>query len=263
MSTFTTSVPGWSRCTSASNAEAAVPTTLKKLRSAARLPRLLVGVPLASGAHAAFAAAIGSFATSLGMVPAVATWVVVKGWPGHVLSSVLSAAFAAVVVGGGAGWLLRAPWAARLVGATRAPKLRHRRAPETSLPTVDLPPGFDRDAFLAELRSHYIELQAAWDSADGTLLEAMVAPELLAECRAERARSGIAGSDQVATEVVSVIPRLVGFERLPHGILACVEFSGQLRDAGSATAMPFRELCLLTRPDGVGGWRLSHHQALL
>lgn len=236
---------------------------MRVLRSAP----LLVGLLLACGTQAASAAAVGSFATSVGLFTALAALVVVKGWPGHLSSSMLSSAAASLAVAAAAVWLFRAQLVPRLAAALPArPQRRLRGGVRPNAPALVLPAGWDRECLLADLRRLFVEVQAAWDSGDADCLDELVAPELLAEFRRERSLSGgphgtVAGA---RTDVVSVSADLLGFERLALASVVCVEFSGWLREDGAEAPVPFREWWLLTRPDdGSGRWRLTRHQALL
>ena len=240
-----------------------------------RLPRigatrlgLSVGALLMLSTHAACAAALGSLATSVGPLAAVAALFVIKAWPAHLPASALSTASAALLIAGGVTWLWRTRTFAR--GAPRAQR-RGRRAAgrervgvETKA-TIDivLPAGFEHDTLLADLRRQFVLLQQAWDRVEMTALRTLTTPEMLDELCLELPHA--TGRENAnCTEVVALHAELLGFEALAQVFVASVEFSGLIRESAHTRAAPFREVWLLTlsRQDA-GVWRLARHQALI
>ena len=132
-------------------------------------------------------------------------------------------------------------------------------APESTA----LPAGLERGALLAEMRSRFVQLQAAWDRQDLPLLARLTTPDMLEQFRVDMpCDASTCGSTR--TDVVTLGARLLAFEELPGAYLASVEFSGLMREASGQGAQPFRELWLLARPkDPASIWRLARHQALL
>lgn len=244
------------------------------LRATARSPigasaGLCVGVLLALGANDACAAALGSLATSVGLLAALSALFVVKSWPAHLPASALSTAGGALVVAGGAAWWWRARAAQRIAGFTPlvgslggAPSCAAGRF--GSLPVVTLPAGFERDRLLADLRRHFVQLQEAWDRSEMPVLGTLTTPEMLAELCLESTGRAACGEAPGSTEVVTLRAELLGFEVLARAFVVSVEFSGLIRESANNGAVPFRELWLLTRSKGEpAGWRLARHQALL
>jgi predicted lipid-binding transport protein (Tim44 family) len=229
---------------------------------------VVLGVVLAMSTGTACAAALGSLATSVGLLAALVSVFVVKGWPAQLPSSVLSTAGGALLVAGGVGWLL---WRMRAVGRVAALAGAPSEGPERgavsvarALPATEivLPVGVERDALLADLRCHFVQLQRAWDHADMTLLRALTTPEMLDELCLEL--SGSTGGGTNRTEVVTLRAELLGFESLAQVCVVSVEFSGLLRESADSGAVPFRELWLLTRSKHeAAAWCLARHQALI
>jgi predicted lipid-binding transport protein (Tim44 family) len=132
-----------------------------------------------------------------------------------------------------------------------------------------IPAGFDTVGFLAGAKAHFVNLQAAWDKADMTILKTMLTEEMLAEIKtqiAERDAAAPAGTVH-RTEVISVDALLLGIEELPAGIhaahfMASVEFSGVIREEVGLAPDPFKEVWNLTKPVAGGGWLVAGIQAL-
>lgn len=227
---------------------------------------LCIGVALALGANAACAAALGSLATSVGVLGALAALFVLEGLPAHLSASALSTAAPALLIAAGAFWL----WRARGVGRVTAladgpsqPATVQSFARPSAAPEVVLPKGFQREALLAELRQHFVQLQDAWDHAEMNALRALTTPEMLEELCLELPGStgGVRGD---CTEVVTLRAELLGFESLAQVFMISVEFSGLIRESAETGAVPFRELWLLTRSrQPYGTWQLARHQALI
>jgi predicted lipid-binding transport protein (Tim44 family) len=234
-----------------------------------RLAVVCLGVVLALGANPACAAALGSFATSVGVLAALAALFVLKGWPPHLPASALSTAGGALVVVGAGAWWWRARLTERLAGFVPAPgpaggDLRPRGANPHRPALIDLPADVGREVLLADLRRLFVHLQDAWDRHEMHALGALTTREMLAElCRELPARS-LGGEASRSTEVVTLRAELLGFETLAEALVASVEFSGLIRESADSGAVPFRELWMLTRSKRGGeGWRLARHQALL
>ena len=238
------------------------------------VPALVLALVLAFSAHEAGAAALGSLKTSVGLLAALAALLMIKAGPAHLQASTWSTAVAALAIASGAVWWWYARttrgMAARLSGLTaRAGSADAPRASGASRlgrpKLVVLPPGFDREQLLADLRRHFVALQQAWDSDEPGALDALTTPEMLAELRLEQCGCTAHGAASNATEVVTLRAELLDFEVLAQACVVSVEFSGLMRDGAANVAVPFRELWLLTQstPPAGGGWRLARHQALL
>ncbi|MEP7102124.1 MAG: Tim44-like domain-containing protein [Burkholderiales bacterium] len=229
---------------------------------------LCVGVVLAMSANPACAAALGSLATSVGLLAALAALFVIKGWPAHLPASALSSAGGALLIAGGAAWLWRARTVGRVAALVGGPGrsvtagTRGIARPKPAAAIV-LPAGFDRDVLLADLRRHFVLLQHAWDHAEMSALSALTTPEMLDELCLEL--PGCTGGGRAnCTEVVTLRAELLGFEALAQVLVASVEFSGLIRESAENGAVPFRELWLLTQSKQEPAvWRLARHQALI
>jgi hypothetical protein len=67
------------------------------------------------------------------------------------------------------------------------------------------------------------------------------------------------------TDVISLHAELVALEELGAAYLACIEFSGLIRESAEQGEVPFRELWMLagTKDEATPSWRLARQQALL
>ena len=228
-----------------------------------------VVVLLALGANEACAAALGSFATSIGLLAALAALFVLKGWPAHLPASALSTAGGALLIAGGAAWWWRTRAVERPAGLVPIPGLAgaevRLRAGTLGRPAVIvLPEGLGRDELLADLRRLFVQLQVAWDRREMRALGLLTTPEMLAELCLELPARSACNEEARSTEVVTLHAELLGFEALVEALVVSVEFSGLIRESADRGAVPFRELWMLTRSKGgAGGWRLARHQALL
>jgi predicted lipid-binding transport protein (Tim44 family) len=136
--------------------------------------------------------------------------------------------------------------------------------PAGASPTWNIPPDFDRDAFVAAARSNFITLQDAWDRADLAVLRSMMTDEMLREIRSQltEREKQLAGQPN-RTEVVMLDAQLLGIEDLGGDYMASVEFSGMIREEPSAGPSPFREVWNMTKPkNGSSGWLVAGVQAL-
>lgn len=128
----------------------------------------------------------------------------------------------------------------------------------------DTPAGFDVDAFLSISKTHFVNLQAAWNRADVASLRAVMTDEMLEQIQGQLAEREKTGAGQVgATEVVMLEAHLLSVEEQGDAYLASVEFSGMLREEMSGGPSPFREIWTITRPKvGFGDWLVAGVQAL-
>ena len=128
-----------------------------------------------------------------------------------------------------------------------------------------LPVGFDAAAFLEASKTHFIQLQAAWDRADIPALRAMMTDAMLGQIQAqllERAHQADAVVGQ-SSEVVMLDAKLLGIEEQPGDYLASVEFSGLIRDVAAAGPNPFREVWSIIRSKSrAEGWLVAGVQAM-
>jgi predicted lipid-binding transport protein (Tim44 family) len=131
-----------------------------------------------------------------------------------------------------------------------------------------VPADFDTEGFLRASKANFVRVQEAWDRADIAALRTLMSDEMvghiqaqLAERTAERERSG---APVVQTnEVLMLDAKLLGIEDRGIDYMASVEFSGMMREEGSAGPTPMREVWNITRPkQGPGGWLVAGVQAL-
>ena len=133
-----------------------------------------------------------------------------------------------------------------------------------SAQTSEVPADFDVEAFLASSKTHFVDLQAAWNRGDVASLRAVLTEEMLDQIQGqlserEQAGVGVAGT----TEVVMLDAHLLSVEEQGDAYLASVEFSGMLREESSGGPSPFREIWSITRPKvGFGDWLVAGVQAL-
>ena len=231
-----------------------------------------VALLLALSCNEVGAAALGRMTTSVGLLAALATLFVIKGWPAHVPASALSAAGGMLLVAGAGAWLWRARALERVIGLTAATTGRQAArpgaaaCPARAAAAIVLPAGFERESLLTELRLHFVQLQAAWDAGALPALQALTTPDMLEELRGDWpcCTTGAAGPGPNRTDVVTLQADLLGFEQLAGDFLASVEFSGLIRESAEHGAAPFRELWMFARArQGAAGWRLARYQALL
>lgn len=122
---------------------------------------------------------------------------------------------------------------------------------------------FDVEDFLRVSRTHFLNLQEAWDRADIATLRSMMTEAMLAEIKGQLAeRERHKPGETHRTEVVMLEARLLGLEPVAGGHVASVEFSGLIREDPSAGPNPFREVWNITRAGAGGGWLVAGVQAL-
>jgi predicted lipid-binding transport protein (Tim44 family) len=121
-----------------------------------------------------------------------------------------------------------------------------------------VPAGFDTDGFLANAKSYYGRLQAAWDKGDLDELAEFTTHEMFTALTHElRARGG--GTSR--TEIVTLDATLLGIETSATDHLASVRFTGTLRVDGEIEQVD--EVWNLVKPvDGKTGWLLAGIQQL-
>lgn len=126
--------------------------------------------------------------------------------------------------------------------------------------TGSIPADFDRDAFLASARQHYLRLQQAWDAADLASLKTFTTPEMYDALAGELQSRGMAPNK---TEVVTLEAVLLDLQQPADQYVASVEFSGLVREETWGGASPVREVWNLVKPrDGSTGWLLAGIQQI-
>ena len=229
-------------------------------------------VVLLAASNDASAAALGSLATSVGLLAALAAMIAIKGWSAHAAGGALSTTGGVLALAAGALliWrLLRSagPSAGSLLPWRSADSAQARqragagRSAGASRPALNLPAGMDSTELSQVLCRHFIELQAAWDARDIDALAALSTPQMFEELRAQLCEYG-ACPDR--TEVRALDALLLGYEQRERLELVCVEFSGMMRESAERGVVPFRELWMLERSKQASApWKLARQQTLL
>lgn len=94
-------------------------------------------------------------------------------------------------------------------------------------PEIQLPPGFNEQAFVKEAKDHYITLQKAWDDNNFDEILDYVSPELYNLLVTERASYG---DDKPRTEVVSLMVEIVRGEIVGSTASISLQFSGWIKE---------------------------------
>jgi len=247
--------------------------------AAARWWRLWLPAMLAVGLSGvasddASAATLGSLATSVGLLAALAVLLAFKSWLAQV--GTLWPMGGLLALSAGVFLLWRAfgsPLPGRRADKPRDAMVRRRRssgsngvagqpAPAArSTPLEGLPPGIDSAVLTRELCEHFMRVQAAWDANDTIALRVLTTVAMLDELRSQRCE--FVGSVH-RTDVLTLGATLLAYERLDSAELVCVEFAGVLRESGEQREVPFRELWMLERLHAAAtAWRLARQQTLL
>ena len=220
-----------------------------------------VGVPFLLGSSPAAAAGstgfiVGGVTTWLGVFAALSTLLVPRRaddltGPAAVL------AFGALLTIAWAGWRRNGQRALAASGAEAAVAGVATMRAASPRP---LPAALDGSAVLEAARARFLGLQAAWDAGDVQALGHFTTPDMLQELLPIlTSRAGGASR----TDVLTLHAELLDVEELGAAWLACVEFSGLIRESTERGAVPFRELWMLAAAkDGALSWRLARQQAL-
>ena len=233
-----------------------------------RLPRrwraplsLGVGVPFLLGSTPAAAGSAGF------VVGGVTTWLGVAAALSALLEPRRGDGFAGAAAVLAFGALLTIAWAGWRRNGERVSALAASGAREAVVATMRaatpraLPAALDGSEVLEAARARFLGLQAAWDAGDVQALGHFTTPDMLQELLPIlTSRAGGASR----TDVVTLHAELLDVEELGAAWLACVEFSGLIRESTERGAVPFRELWMLAAAkDGAMSWRLARQQALL
>jgi predicted lipid-binding transport protein (Tim44 family) len=118
-----------------------------------------------------------------------------------------------------------------------------------------LPAGFDAETFLRHAKTNFVRLQAAWDEGNLAEIREFTTPEMFGELKADiDARRG----QPNRTDVVQLNAELLGVEDRGAEYVASVRFSGLIRESDGASAEPFSETWILSKPARNGaGWVLA------
>ena len=133
-------------------------------------------------------------------------------------------------------------------------------ASAATAPALRLPEGFDGEAFLRVAKLNFVRLQAANDAKNLGDIRDFVAPELYAEIKMQMDERG---ETPQKTDVVTLDAELLEVVTEGQRHIASVHFSGMLREAPGATAVPFDEVWNLSKPvSGDAGWVIAGIQQL-
>lgn len=94
-------------------------------------------------------------------------------------------------------------------------------------PEIQLPPGFNEQAFVAEAKNHYITLQKAWDENNFDEIRSYVSADLYTMLKEERAKYG---DSMPRTEVVSLMVELIRGEFIGSIASISLRFSGWIKE---------------------------------
>ena len=146
---------------------------------------------------------------------------------------------------------------APLPGYTPAPRVSRVEPTLNSAaptPARSLPAGFDAEPFLRQAKLQFRRLQAAYDTADLTVLSDVMTPALFAEVSQEIDARG----SHVPTEIVALDGEILEVVSEGRQHVASVRFNGLIREDGASQPKPFAEIWNLTKPvDGSSGWLLA------
>lgn len=248
-----------------------MPAALQHLASSERPPMRLssgrlgglatVAFVMSVGAGDASAAALSGAGSSMGLLVAIATWLLFKGWQTHLEFGGVPVLVGLLALAGGVALLYRVASPEFWKGGPARCDAVAASSMASGMAPVCLPASIDRDHLVADLSRHFIDLQAAWDLGSREALSRLTTPDMLEELWSASA-AGIAAPGR--TEVVSIEAQLLLFEERGAAQVVCVEFSGMVREVTSGVPSPFREFWMLTRRhDAPADWRLARHQALL
>ncbi|KFG94811.1 membrane protein [Burkholderia paludis] len=123
---------------------------------------------------------------------------------------------------------------------------------------LQVPAGFDTEAFLRSAKVYFVRLQAAWDQGNLTDIREFTTPEMFAEIKIDLDSRG-AESNQ--TDVVQLEAELVAIEDRGIEQSASVRFHGLIRESANASAAPFDEVWNLSK-SGSQGWLLAGIQQI-
>ncbi|KWF10787.1 Tim44 domain-containing protein [Burkholderia ubonensis] len=123
---------------------------------------------------------------------------------------------------------------------------------------LQVPAGFDTEAFLRSAKVYFVRLQAAWDQGNLADIREFTTPEMFAEIKIDLDSRG---NEANQTDVVQLDAELVAIEDRGIEQSASVRFHGLIREAANAPAAPFDEVWNLAKSGGQG-WLLAGIQQL-
>ncbi|EPJ43943.1 MAG: hypothetical protein OFPI_41360 [Osedax symbiont Rs2] len=108
---------------------------------------------------------------------------------------------------------------------------------------IQVPAWFDEQQFVKGAKSHFANLQLAWDAKNWDEISGYTDADVLAELKREREQLG----DDLHTEVVSVQAQLIGFKEEQGYVVAGIAFTGRIKEDSALVAKEFDETWHLTR----------------
>jgi predicted lipid-binding transport protein (Tim44 family) len=122
-------------------------------------------------------------------------------------------------------------------------------------PKVDVPAGFDTEAFVRNSKVYFVRLQDAWDRGNSNDIREFTTPEMFAEVKLD---IDARGTQANRTDVVQLNADILGVEERGTESLASVRFHGLIRETEGAAAEPFVEIWNLSKQKyGNEGWLLA------
>ncbi|WP_455732994.1 Tim44 domain-containing protein, partial [Burkholderia stabilis] len=123
---------------------------------------------------------------------------------------------------------------------------------------LQVPAGFDTEAFLRSAKVYFVRLQAAWDQGNLADIREFTTPEMFAEIKIDLDSRG---NESNQTDVVQLDGELVAIEDRGIEQSASVRFHGLIRESANASAAPFDEVWNLSK-SGSQGWLLAGIQQI-
>ncbi|TRZ66993.1 MAG: Tim44 domain-containing protein [Rhodocyclaceae bacterium] len=125
----------------------------------------------------------------------------------------------------------------------------------SSVPTNNIPPGFDVEGFVRQAKLNFVRLQAANDAGNMDDIRAFTTPEMFAEIQLEYQERG---KTTQQTDVVQLNAGLLDVSTEGNRQIASVRFSGSIRETAAAAPEAFDEVWHLVRPaDASSGWVIA------
>jgi len=122
-------------------------------------------------------------------------------------------------------------------------------------PQVEVPAGFDSEAFVRNAKVYFVRLQDAWDRGNSNDIREFTTPEMFAEVKLD---IDARGTQPNRTDVVQLNADILGVEERGTESLASVRFHGLIRETEGAAAEPFVEIWNLSKQKyGNEGWLLA------
>ena len=140
-------------------------------------------------------------------------------------------------------------------GAAQAPVAAADTGVSGYTAAMQVPGGFDTEAFVRQAKVQFVRLQAAFDARNADDLREFTSPEMFGELNIDMMQRG---STPQTTEVVELNAELTGMHQEGPILVASVHFSGLIREEPNSPAEPFSEIWNFTRPaSGASGWVLA------